>query len=233
MASHVVQRHIWDRAIGRWTTRPGADRSGTAGRPRAKGPNQSATPSARSGSSSCRAVRPLLPDLAPFAQPLLRRQACPDAHIPLASWTDSMCCGGAAPSPAPWSAQVPIVTDATRWRPRYRPRRPHSIDVEWGESPSSASLFGWPLATRGPPRPATCPPGPRQRRVRLLPLHHRPAAGERGIVERPLTDEQKTTIAEARRVYDAKVAERDPVPRRAAQGEERRGDPEAQRGAGA
>ena len=32
---------------------------------------------------------------------------------------------------------------------------------------------------------------------------------EGGVVERPLTDEQKTAIAEARRVYDAKVAERE------------------------
>ena len=32
---------------------------------------------------------------------------------------------------------------------------------------------------------------------------------EGGRVERPLTDEQKAAIAEARRVYDAKVAERE------------------------
>jgi hypothetical protein len=32
---------------------------------------------------------------------------------------------------------------------------------------------------------------------------------EGGVVERPLTDEQKAAIAEARRVYDAKVAERE------------------------
>jgi hypothetical protein len=32
---------------------------------------------------------------------------------------------------------------------------------------------------------------------------------EGGVVERPLTDQQKTAIAEARRVYDAKVAERE------------------------
>jgi hypothetical protein len=32
---------------------------------------------------------------------------------------------------------------------------------------------------------------------------------EGGAVEHPLTDEQKTAIAEARRVYDAKVAERE------------------------
>jgi hypothetical protein len=32
---------------------------------------------------------------------------------------------------------------------------------------------------------------------------------EGGIVERPLTAEQKTAIAEARRVYEAKVAERE------------------------
>jgi len=32
---------------------------------------------------------------------------------------------------------------------------------------------------------------------------------EGGVVERPLTAEQKTAIAEARRVYEAKVAERE------------------------
>ena len=32
---------------------------------------------------------------------------------------------------------------------------------------------------------------------------------EGGVVERPLTDQQKASIAEARRVYDAKVAERE------------------------
>ena len=32
---------------------------------------------------------------------------------------------------------------------------------------------------------------------------------EGGVVERPLTDAQKAAIAEARRVYDAKVAERE------------------------
>ena len=32
---------------------------------------------------------------------------------------------------------------------------------------------------------------------------------EGGIIERPLTDEQKKAIAEARRVYEAKVAERE------------------------
>ena len=32
---------------------------------------------------------------------------------------------------------------------------------------------------------------------------------EGGVVERPLTDEQKKAIAEARRVYEAKVAERE------------------------
>ena len=32
---------------------------------------------------------------------------------------------------------------------------------------------------------------------------------EGGVVERPLTSEQKTAIAEARRVYEAKVAERE------------------------
>ena len=32
---------------------------------------------------------------------------------------------------------------------------------------------------------------------------------EGGSVERPLTDQQKAAIAEARRVYDAKVAERE------------------------
>jgi hypothetical protein len=32
---------------------------------------------------------------------------------------------------------------------------------------------------------------------------------EGGVVERPLTDAQKTAIAEARRVYDAKIAERE------------------------
>lgn len=31
---------------------------------------------------------------------------------------------------------------------------------------------------------------------------------ESGVVERPLTEEQKATIAEARNVYEAKVAER-------------------------
>jgi hypothetical protein len=40
--------------------------------------------------------------------------------------------------------------------------------------------------------------------------------GKRGVVERPLTDEQKAAIAEARRVHDAKVAGRDPAPRHAA-----------------
>jgi hypothetical protein len=59
----------------------------------------------------------------------------------------------------------------------------------------------------------TCPPGPRQRRVRLLPLHHRPAARGRGVVARPLTDEQKATIAEARRGYDTKGAERETLHR--------------------
>ena len=32
---------------------------------------------------------------------------------------------------------------------------------------------------------------------------------EGGVVERPLTDAQKAAIAEARRVYDAKIAERE------------------------
>ena len=32
---------------------------------------------------------------------------------------------------------------------------------------------------------------------------------EGGVVERPLTDPQKAAIAEARRVYDAKIAERE------------------------
>jgi hypothetical protein len=32
---------------------------------------------------------------------------------------------------------------------------------------------------------------------------------EQGIVERPLTDEQRAAIAEARRAYEAKVAERE------------------------
>jgi hypothetical protein len=32
---------------------------------------------------------------------------------------------------------------------------------------------------------------------------------EGGVVERPLTDEQKAAIAEARRVYDARIAERE------------------------
>lgn len=32
---------------------------------------------------------------------------------------------------------------------------------------------------------------------------------EGGVVERPLTDEQKARIAEARRVYEARVAERE------------------------
>jgi hypothetical protein len=32
---------------------------------------------------------------------------------------------------------------------------------------------------------------------------------EAGVVERPLTDEQKAAIAEARKVYEAKVAERE------------------------
>ena len=32
---------------------------------------------------------------------------------------------------------------------------------------------------------------------------------EGGVVERPLTEEQKAAIAEARRVYEAKVAERE------------------------
>jgi hypothetical protein len=32
---------------------------------------------------------------------------------------------------------------------------------------------------------------------------------EEGVIERPLTEEQKTAIAEARKVYEAKVAERE------------------------
>jgi hypothetical protein len=31
---------------------------------------------------------------------------------------------------------------------------------------------------------------------------------EQGVVERPLTDEQRGAIAEARRAYEAKIAER-------------------------
>jgi hypothetical protein len=38
-------------------------------------------------------------------------------------------------------------------------------------------------------------------------LRHKDA--EAGVDERPLTDEQKAAIAEARQIYEAKVAERD------------------------
>jgi hypothetical protein len=43
---------------------------------------------------------------------------------------------------------------------------------------------------------------------------------EEGVVERPLTDEQKTAIAEARTVYEAKIAERE-ILHRAALGKAR------------
>jgi len=40
---------------------------------------------------------------------------------------------------------------------------------------------------------------------------------EEGVVERPLTDEQKAAIAEVRKVYEAKVAEREILHRDALQ----------------
>ena len=53
---------------------------------------------------------------------------------------------------------------------------------------------------------------------------------EGGIVERPLTAEQKTTIAEARRVYEAKVAEREILHRDALRHAKSMEELEAQRG---
>jgi hypothetical protein len=218
-------------------TRPGAGRSCTVGRSRAKCPNQSAAPSARSGSSSCWAVRPPhnFPTWRPSLSLSFADKLVPDAHAPLASWTDSMCCGEAAPSPAPC-----VRT------PRSRSQRmPLDGVLDTAHADRAASTSSGASRLR-PPAPLGGFSLPERHRGPLLALQVRDSV-ESGYFP---------CIIDRRRGSEASSSARSPTSRRGRsqrrdasstprspsgilhrdalrRAKERRGDPEAQRGAGA